>query len=137
MPFFRTKRLQMFTVVWIYTTRSTLISGITLFIAFVSFKPKVGFWTSLVDSTAFRFATNAASLLFLDSIRELVKFSPIPVSQFLQYNSTSAHLIQCAFSKQKLNKTFKRFIIFTRKFTMQTLFNNEYLLLFNNYVIFF
>ena len=44
-------------------------------------------------------------------------------------------LIQCAFSKQKLNiykKTFKRFIIFTRKFTMQTLFNNEFLVLFNN-----
>ena len=46
---------------------------------------------SLVDSTAFRFTTNAASLLFVDSIPELVKFSPITVSQFLQYNTTSTH----------------------------------------------
>ena len=46
---------------------------------------------SLVDSTAFRFTTNAAYLLFIDSIRELVKFSPITVSQFLQYNTTSTH----------------------------------------------
>ena len=45
----------------------------------------------MVDSTAFRFTTNAASLLFIDSIRELVKFSPITVSQFLQYNTTSTH----------------------------------------------
>ena len=45
----------------------------------------------LVDSTAFRFTTNAASLLFVDSIRELLKFSPITVSQFLQYNTTSTH----------------------------------------------
>ena len=44
---------------------------------------------SLVDSTASRFTTNAACLLFVDSIRELVKFSPITVSQFLQYNTTS------------------------------------------------
>ena len=47
----------------------------------------------------------------------------------------ACHLIQCAFSKQKLHfnkKIFKRFIIFTRKFTMQTLFNNEFLLLFHN-----
>ena len=46
---------------------------------------------SLVDSTAFRFTTNAACLLFIDSIHELVKFSPITVSQFLQYNTTSRH----------------------------------------------
>ena len=31
-------------------------------------------------------------------------------------------------------KIFKRFIIFTRKFTMQTLFNNEYLLLCDNFL---
>ena len=74
-----------------HTTRSTLISGITLFITCVSFKPKVIFWMSLVDSTAFRFTTNAACLLFVDSIRELVKFSPISVSQFLQYNTTFTH----------------------------------------------
>ena len=36
---------------------------------------------SLVDSTAFRF-TNAACLLFVDSIRELVKFSPTPCHNF-------------------------------------------------------
>ena len=70
---------------------STLISDITLFITFVSFKPKVIFWMSLVDSTAFRFITNAVCLLFVDSIRELVKFSPITVSQFLQYNTTVTH----------------------------------------------
>ena len=81
----------MFTVVWIDTTRSTLISGITLFITFVSLKPKVIFWVSLVVSTAFRFTTNAACLLFVDSIRELVKFSPITVLQFLQYNTTFTH----------------------------------------------
>ena len=46
---------------------------------------------SLVDSTAFRFTTNAACQVFVDSIRELVKFSPITVSQFLQYNTTSRH----------------------------------------------
>ena len=46
---------------------------------------------SLVDSTAFRFTMNAACLLFVDSIRELVKFSPITVSQFLQYKTTSTH----------------------------------------------
>ena len=46
---------------------------------------------SLVDATAFRFTTNAACLLFVDSIRELVKFSPMTVSQFLQYNTTSTH----------------------------------------------
>ena len=45
---------------------------------------------SLVHSAAFRFTTNATSLLFVDSIRELfsVKFSPITVSQFLQCNTT-------------------------------------------------
>ena len=80
----------MFTVVWIHTTRS-LISGITLFITFMNFKPNVIFWMSLVDSTAFRFTTNAACLLFVDSIRELVKFYPITVSQFLQYNATFTH----------------------------------------------
>ena len=46
---------------------------------------------SLVDSTAFRFNTNAACLLFVDSIRELVKFSSKTVSQFLQYNTTFTH----------------------------------------------
>ena len=46
---------------------------------------------SLVDSTAFRLTTNAACLLFVDSIRELVKFSPISVSQFLKYNTTVTH----------------------------------------------
>ena len=46
---------------------------------------------SLVDSTAFRFTTNAACLLFVDSIRGLVKFSPITVSLFLQYNTTFSH----------------------------------------------
>ena len=74
-----------------HTTRSTFISGITLSITFVSFKPKVIFWMLLIDSTAFRFTTNAACLLFVDSIRELVKFSPITVSQFLQYNTTFTH----------------------------------------------
>ena len=74
-----------------HTTRSILINGITLFITFVSFKPKVIFWMSLVDSTVFRFTTNAACLLFVDSIRELVKFSPITVSQILQYNTTFTH----------------------------------------------
>ena len=34
---------------------------------------------SLVDSTAFWFITNAACLQFVDSIRELVKLSPITV----------------------------------------------------------
>ena len=52
---------------------------------------KVIIWMSFVDSTAFRFTTNAACLLFVDSIRELVKFSPIPVSQFLEYNTTFTH----------------------------------------------
>ena len=46
---------------------------------------------SLVDSTAFRFTTNAACQLFVDSIRELVKFSSITVPQFLQYNTTFTH----------------------------------------------
>ena len=46
---------------------------------------------SLVDSTAFRFTTNAACLLFIDSICGLVKFSPITVSQFLQYSTTFTH----------------------------------------------
>ena len=45
------------------------------------------FWISLVDSTAFRFTTNAACLLFIDSIRDLVKFSSLIVSQFLQYTT--------------------------------------------------
>ena len=45
----------------------------------------------LVDSTAFRFTTNAVRLLFVDSIREFVKLSPITVSQFLQYNTTFIH----------------------------------------------
>ena len=67
-----------------HTIRSTLIIGITLFITFVSFKPKVIFWMSLVDSTAFRFTTNAASLLFVDSIRRLVKLS---------YNNTFTHYL--------------------------------------------
>ena len=49
------------------------------------------FWMSLVDSTAFRFTTNAACLLFVYSIRELVKFSPITVSKFLQYDTTFTH----------------------------------------------
>ena len=44
-----------------------------------------------IDSTAFRFNINAAYLLFVDSIRELVKVSPITVSQFLQYNTTFTH----------------------------------------------
>ena len=69
-----------------HTTRRTLI--ITLFITFVRFKPKVIFWMSLVDSAAFRFTTNAACLLFIDSIRGLAKFSPITVSQFSQCNTT-------------------------------------------------
>ena len=43
---------------------------------------------SLVDSIAFRFPTNAACLLFVDSIRGLVKLSLITVSQFLQYNTS-------------------------------------------------
>ena len=30
-------------------------------------------------------------LLFIDSVRGLVKFSPITVSQFLQYNTTFTH----------------------------------------------
>ena len=46
---------------------------------------------SLVDSTAFRFTTNAACLLYVDSICGLVKFSPITVSQFLQYNTSFTH----------------------------------------------
>ena len=46
---------------------------------------------SLEDCTAFRMITNAACLLFVDSIREIVKFSPITVSQFLQYNNTFTH----------------------------------------------
>ena len=46
---------------------------------------------SLVDATAFQFTTYTACLLFVDSIRELVKFSPITVSQFLQYNTTFTH----------------------------------------------
>ena len=46
---------------------------------------------SVVDCTAFWFTTNAAYLLFVDSIRELVKFSRITVSQFLQCNTTSTH----------------------------------------------
>ena len=46
---------------------------------------------SSVDFTAFRFITNAACLLFVDSIRGLVKFSPITVWQFLQYNTTFTH----------------------------------------------
>ena len=81
----------MFTVVWMRTTKSTLISGITLSITIVSFKQKVIFSMSLVDSTAFRFTTNTPCLLFVDTIRELVKFSPITVAQFLQYNTTFTH----------------------------------------------
>ena len=62
-----------------------VIIGISLLTTLVSFKPKVIFWMSLVDFTAFRFTTNSACLLFVDSIRGLLKFSPITVSQFLQY----------------------------------------------------
>ena len=74
-----------------HTIRSTLIIGITLLTTLVSFKPKVIFWISLVDSTAVRFTTNAVCLLFVDSTRRLAKFSPITVSQFLQYNTTFTH----------------------------------------------
>ena len=44
---------------------------------------------SLVDS--FRFTENAACLLFVDSIRGLLKFSPLTISQFLQYHTSFAH----------------------------------------------
>ena len=57
----------------------------------MSFKLKVIFWISLVDSTATRFTTNAVCLLFVDSIRGLAKFSRITVSQFLQYNTSFTH----------------------------------------------
>ena len=68
-----------------------VIIGITLLTTLVSFKPKVIFWMLLIDSTAFRFTTNGACLMFVDSIYGLAKFSPIIVSQFLQYNTSFTH----------------------------------------------
>ena len=73
-----------------YCQKHVIIS-ITLLTTLVSFKPKDVLWMLLVDSTAFRFTTNTACLLFVDSIRGLVKYSRITVSQFLQYNTSFIH----------------------------------------------